>query len=400
MKIDLARARAHWHARAGLAAAFPGAADDVIARTGWLRTLGGVDVYLSARARVPGLARTDLDALVDASRVRVVPAARGGLYLVPAAHVPLALHVASAAWRKTTAKELTKAGAGWKEIEALGAEIVKVLAAGSTTTDRLRKALPDGAVPIALRHLELEQRIERTLDGGRVDTERYLWRLARGKPGRVPDDPHAALARIFAGFAGPFPLADFAGWAGLSQRDARAAIARAGLAPLEVDGYAEEAWIVPEDLAELARAAEPSAAVSLLGFEDHYLAKLTEATNLASRAVIVGGQLAGIWEMDPDAGQVLWATFAPAPRAARAEIDRLATETARFLGEVGHARRAALDTQDEVRKRASEVARVAGGEGLTAKAPRRAKKKKPDVHRDRPAAKRARPAARRRGQSR
>src|SRR5262249_52425727 len=101
-RIALARARAHWHARAGLARPPPGPPDDVVARPGWLRTLGGVDVYLAARARVPGLPRGALDALVADSRLRVIPAVRGCVYLVPADHVPLALAVAAEAWRKST----------------------------------------------------------------------------------------------------------------------------------------------------------------------------------------------------------------------------------------------------------------------------------------------------------
>jgi len=32
-------------------------------------------------------------------------------------------------------------------------------------------------LPPALRTLEFEGRIERTLEGGRLDSERYLWRL-------------------------------------------------------------------------------------------------------------------------------------------------------------------------------------------------------------------------------
>ena len=35
--LSLARVRAHWHHRAGLARPLPGEPDEVIAQTGWLR---------------------------------------------------------------------------------------------------------------------------------------------------------------------------------------------------------------------------------------------------------------------------------------------------------------------------------------------------------------------------
>ena len=48
--------------------------------TGFVRTLGGVDVYLEVRARVPGLKRVDLEAAVAAGEAQVTPAVRGCIY--------------------------------------------------------------------------------------------------------------------------------------------------------------------------------------------------------------------------------------------------------------------------------------------------------------------------------
>lgn len=463
-RIDLARARSHWHARAGLAARLRGEPDEVIAQTGWLRTLGGADVYLAARARVPGLSRAELDGLVDVGRLRVVPAVRGCIYLVPAVHVPLALRVADEAWRKRTSRDLERTGSSWNEVEQLGRAVAGALVRGAATTDAIRKALPASAVrslgdtgkelglssplPVALRDLEFRGVIERTLDHGRLDTEPYLWRTTRsGVLGKVADDPverWAALARIFAGHAGPTTLADFAWWAGLNQRDARSGFERAALAPIAVAGYSDDAWALPEDAELLASPAVPSRAVALLSFEDNYFvprgsrwlidpslwsrpvqvwgsskpSTLGAATHLSTRTVMVGEQIAGIWEMDPDAGQVLWATFAAVPRDAREAIDRIATETATFLNELGHARSVTLDTEEQVRERASEVARMAGGGDMlrdkrgvgarvkakpparkaaaAAKPPVAASRKKPvAASRKKPIAARKKPAARR-----
>lgn len=377
MKVSLARVRAHWHRKAGLAEVLAGELDDVIARTGWVRTLGGADVYLAIRARAPGTGRRAVDALVEAGRLRVIPAVRGCVYLVPAPHVPLALRVAEEPWRKSADRDLARVGARWKEVEEVGRAVAAVLARGPATTDAIRKALGtvrsfgekgkkvgvSSPLPLALRDLELRGVIERTLEGGRLDTDRYVWRAAAARPDvRVPDDRIdrlAAIARIFAGHAGPTTIADLATWAGIGKTDAKAAAARAGLVKVEVEEYGE-AWALEEDVAALSRPAGVSSRVALLSFEDGYLVA-HGGKRWTTRTLTVGDEVAGIWEMDPDVGDILWATFATVPRAARTEIDRLASETARFLAEdLGHARSFSLDTDATVRERAAEVAKLAG----------------------------------------
>jgi hypothetical protein len=297
--------------------------------------------------------------------------------------------------------------------------------------ERGKKVGLSSPLPVAVRDLEMRGVIERTLEGGRLDTDRYLWRLAHVDDGwtpavHVPDEEverWAELARIFARSAGPTSTADFATWAGLAQRDARAAIERAGLAPVTVEEYAEEAWVSPEDVAALTRPAELSSQVAMLSFEDNYLVAhggprwvvdpaqwsrpvqqwgtskpgtLGQAAHISTRTFTVGDQLAGVWELDPDAGQVLWAPFAPLARPARETLDRLASETARFLlEELGHARSFSIDTEAEVRARAAEVARMAGGaRPEKPKKPAAKPKAKPAAKPKKPAAKpKARPAA-------
>ena len=89
--------------------------------------------------------------------------------------------------------------------------------------------------------LEFEGKVERTLAGVRLDSERYLWRVPARSPFdgvRLPDpiDLYAGMARIFLHAAGLGTLKDFAGWAGISQRDAKAALERTGAVPVEVEG--------------------------------------------------------------------------------------------------------------------------------------------------------------------
>src|SRR5260370_1229414 len=78
---------------------------------------------------------------------------------------------------------------------------------------------------LALRLLELRGEIERTLDGGQLDSERYLWRRVASKPRaasperRGPDslrppgtDPLGRVIEAFLGYAGPATVAHIAAW--------------------------------------------------------------------------------------------------------------------------------------------------------------------------------------------
>ena len=402
LKIDLQRARAHWHERQGLAAPVPGSADEVIAATGWLRTLGGADVYIAARARIPGMKRADLDAAVQAGRVRVSPAVRGCIYLVPAQHAALALRVAEDQHRKRIDRELEKAGTSVKEVTELGEHVLATLAAkGPLTTDALRKAAPEGAVrslgdkgkkagvsstlPPTLRELEFAGKIERTLEGGRLDTERYLWRAAKKNPfdgAKVPptaEARNAALAELFFRWIGPATVKDFAEWAGLSQRDAKLAADAAPLAPIAVEGYAAGALVLASDLPLLKEPKKPSPSVRLVAFEDNFLvlhggprfvadpkhharaltpwgnlegATIGDAKHITTRCIVTGDGIAGFWELDPDTRDVVTLPFEKLPAAQSKELAALAADTAAlFNDEIGHARSFSLDTEDELRKR-------------------------------------------------
>jgi len=58
----LAQARALWWQKQAIGDAIrKGPLASVLGAAGWLRTLGGSDVYLAARARRPGLGRAELD---------------------------------------------------------------------------------------------------------------------------------------------------------------------------------------------------------------------------------------------------------------------------------------------------------------------------------------------------
>ncbi|MBA3499950.1 MAG: winged helix DNA-binding domain-containing protein, partial [Deltaproteobacteria bacterium] len=288
--LSVGRARSLWWERQGLGD--DARAEDVgraIAATGWLRTLGGADVYIAARARCPGMTRAELDGAVVRGDLRIMPAVRGCIYLVPA-RFAADLHALNAEpWRKQTEKELAKANAKMSVVESVADAVLSVLAS-PLTTDAIRKALPAGSIPsfgeagkkaglssplpLALRLLEFDGRIERTLDGGRLDTDRYLWRKVKVTTARTtaPGDESKWLANIitaFLDFAGPSTLEQIACWSGRSQRDLRPVLEAINAEHVTIEGVGE-AFAQQGDI-DCAHEAPLPLGLRLLAFEDNYL---------------------------------------------------------------------------------------------------------------------------------
>ena len=244
-------------------------------------------------------------------------------------------------------------------------------------------------LPVALRHLEQEGTVERTLEGGRLDSERYLWRRARTnvlagtKVPAAPEARNAELLRLFLSWAGPSTPKEIAAWSGLSLREVRAASALLDVVAVDVEGHADGALLLATDRDALLAAPEP-ASVRLLSFEDSLLtahggpaphvapgdrgreveswgssrpSTLGSAAHLARRTILAGGTLAGFWELDADAGAVVRAPFRRLAPAEAGTLEDLAVRTARFLlDELGHARSFSLDTDENVRRRAQALA--------------------------------------------
>ncbi|HWO23039.1 MAG TPA: crosslink repair DNA glycosylase YcaQ family protein [Kofleriaceae bacterium] len=425
----LAQARALWWQKQAIGdATRTGALATVIGETGWLRTLGGSDVYIAARARRPELVRGELDAAVAAGELCVVPAARGCIYLVPAGVVGDLMALNAEGWRKATERDLAKAGSSMQVVEALAQEVLGALER-PLSTEALRKALPAGAIPsfgeagkkiglssplpLALRLLEQGGRVERTLEGGRLDSDRYLWRRAPGQgkgkrkrmEARGSEHPIDTLAGAFLGFAGPATLAQLAAWSGRAQRELMPSLERLGAVAITVEGLGE-AWVLPDDL-EAVRGAPPPSGLALLAFEDNYLAPhglgvvsdprhhaiqvdlwgsskpeaIGAARHVLSRTIVVDGLIAGFWEVDPRSEGATWMTFDPAPKALARQIEEETLATARFLlRELGHARVFTLDTMDLVQERADRIAKLRDGvrkaPAKAAKAPAKPAKKR------------------------
>lgn len=371
---------------------------------GFVRTLGGTEVYLAIRARRPSLTRKELEAAAAKGDVRVSTAVRGCMYLVSRRDHRLALAIAESLSRARLDRECEKAGMETGEIAALGKQIVKLIGkAGPLSTDALRKQLPAGAVrslgdrgkkiglssnlPPTLRVLEFEDRIERQLETGRLDSERYVWRLADATGEKAPKDAaavHARLAELFFGWAAVATKADFAEWCGIGKTDAAKAIERAKLVEVAVEGVDDPCFAAASTIAGATKAVDATKdAVAFLPFEDNVVAlrggarvwvdaahhgvdipvwgssktsKLGDARHPSLRSIVAGGGIVGFWEYEPKSKAVVTGLFGTVDKSTRARIDEEAERVAKFLtSELGHGRSFSLDTDEALAERAAFV---------------------------------------------
>jgi hypothetical protein len=374
-------------------------------RTGFVRTLGGVEAYVALHARVPDLKRADVDATIDRVDAQVLPAARGCMYVVPRRDAAACLMLANELGRASRKTEQEKVGIKKGELEKAGKAIADFLAKkGPQTTDALRKGLPEGTVrslgdlgkkhgvsstlPPALRLLEFAGTIERTTEGGRLDTERYLWRRAKNNPLEAKDAPKDVLqakrqiAQAFFRAAGVATARDFSCWAGIGLREAGAIVEDADLVPVTVDGWSEPAFAATDPKKLVARAKDVADVVALLPFEDNLTGLhrgmadlideehrslevtvwgMSKKTTLGDakhslRVVAAGGRVVGLWEFDPKKKEVVLWTFDERSKALRAKIEEAASDLGGFLAnDVGHGRSFSLDTDDALGERADEL---------------------------------------------
>jgi len=386
--------------------------EELVARTGFVRTLGGADAYLALRARRPGLQRETVDEALANGALRVVPAVRGCMYLVAERHVALALHVAESLSRSRHAREMEKVGVEPAELEEVQSAVVELLGArGALSTQGLRKALPSGVVrslgedgkkigvsstlPPALRQLEFRGRVERTPEADRVDHERYLWRVPDSNPlerGNRPTDDadaHGRLAELFVRASGVGSVGDFAQWSGLGQRAAKSAIGGLDARQVELDEGATPAFAFDNSLEKDERLAAAEGAVAFLPCADNLVAlrggparlveerfhgieipvwgrgrgsTLGDVKHAFARTIVTGGRIAGLWEYDPDGERVALALFDRGTGVDDSAVFTAAEGVAEFLREgLGHGRAMVNETDASLRERAVQVARVAAG---------------------------------------
>uniref|UniRef100_Q020L7 Winged helix DNA-binding domain-containing protein n=1 Tax=Solibacter usitatus (strain Ellin6076) TaxID=234267 RepID=Q020L7_SOLUE len=370
--MDLATLRAWWAHRQGLDDAYEGkSAADVLACTGWARSVGGAAPYLTLFARA-GLSREAADQSVADLAICELPSVRGCTYVIPAADFGLALKVGEGFSTKQELKQACALGSSIKEIDRLCDKVIDALAEGPLEPKELREHLgsavrefgPEGVkkglattLPVALGKLQEEGRIRRIATNGRLDQQRY--RYIRWDPNPLAGFPLSAeeaqteLARRYFTWIAPATLAEFQWFSALGVKAAKAATAPLGLVPL-AEGDAR--LIFPADLDQLRAFKLPKKpAYTLTGSIDgivllrRALAELVDGdhpllagqTDLPSHPIFDRGRLVGLWEYDVPTESIAWTAFVPQDATLKKSVAR--TEDY-VRSQLGDARSFSLDS--------------------------------------------------------
>ena len=388
VSLSLKEARLWWSAAQGLDEPRDEPLHETVARTGWLRTLGGAEPYLGLSLRNSSFTVQGMHDAVAARQLRVSPGPRGCIYLIPQAHAGLALRLAHRLSATRNARDVTKAGVKTGELKAVGEAIVEVLRAGPQSTQSLRKVLPKGAVrslgdvgkkvgitstlPPALRVLEFDGQIFRKAAQDRLDHERYDWHLDPSPVEQVEAaEDDLTLAQLFFQWAGPATQAEFAAWSGLNQTQSKKAMARGELTPLNIEGLTEtyygsakpsggtkkRAVYVPamDNIYALRKKAAPMVdaqhhEVEASNFGAGGRKRLADMSQPIERTILCQGQVVGLWAWDPMDESIVQHAL-QGPKVSAAEGKRVH----KVISELGTGRVFSIDSEKRMGARADRL---------------------------------------------
>lgn len=336
-------------------------AAEVLARTGWARSIGGAAPYLTLFARA-GLRRTEIDTALANIEIHELPAARGCTYVVPAADYSLAL-AAGAPFADDEVKVARRLGVTDTEIAKLRAAVLKALSDGPLDPEALRTKVgnaarnlgSDGAkkgltttLPVALGLLQSAGEIRRIPVNGRFDQQRYryaTWKCAVN--GSFTD-----LARRYFTWIGPIPLSEFQTFSGLGVKAAKTAIET-----LHLVDIGEGALLLPEDHESFVNFQPPKRPqYALVSSLDMLNGKAD--SDLPGHAILDRGQLIGRWEFDTATGTIAWALF---DGSADTALEKTIQSMEAFVrDDLGDARSFSLDSPKTRAPRIEALRKAAG----------------------------------------
>ena len=379
--MDTKKLRAWWSHRQALDGRLIGkSAPEVLAETGWARSVGGVGPYftLFSRGRI---SREAADRAVANLEIHELPTARGCTYVVPAGDFAFGLK-AGEAFAEGDMKTAYKLGVTDKEVAKLCDAVVKALGKGPLDPEGIREATGNASrslgeegkkkgltttLPLALGKLQAIGEIRRVPINGRLDQQRYRYCLWRPNPlekfRMAPEELATELARRYFRWIGPATLAEFQWFSALGVKAAKAAIEPLKLVPAD-DGSA--LLMLPEDRERLEAFQTPKQAryelvssldgVTLLKRNTKDLIDPEDAahplfrqkayaggnlTDLPSHGIFDRGRLVGLWEYDTAAESIAWTAFVPKNK----DLLKAVAETEEYVRTgLGDARSFSLDS--------------------------------------------------------
>jgi hypothetical protein len=388
--------RAWWSHRQGLDGGLAGATPaEVLERTGWARSVGGVGPYLTLFARA-GTSREAADQAVANLEIHELPSARGCTYVVPASEFALALK-AGESFGGGEMKTAYKLGVTDKEVDKLSGAVLKALAEGPLDPEEIREATGNASrhlgdegkkkgmittLPLALGNLQASGEIRRVPVNGRLDQQRYRYILWRPNPldsfPLTAEQVQTELARHYFHWTGPASLAEYQWFSALTGKAAKAAIE-----PLKLEPVAGDRLMLPEDRDQFEAFQIPKhpqyamvSSIDGLSLLRRDLNSLVEAKDyshtllrregagagvpdLPSHGIFDRGRLVGLWEYDPAAESLAWMAFVPKNK----DLEKTVQRTEEYVRtQLGDARSFSLDSPKSRIPRI-EALRKASGKG-------------------------------------
>jgi hypothetical protein len=339
-----------------------------------------------------GASREAVDDACRGLEIHELPSARGCTYVVPRSHFALALRVAQAFGGADRALAL-KLGVPTKELDTLAGKVVDALASASSPLDpeairaavggAVRSLGPEGVkkglastLPVVLGELQTAGEIRRVPVNGRLDQQRYAYRVWRPNPlagfRLTAAECATELARLYFGWIGPATLKEFQWFSGWSAKVAKAALEPLKLAPFDSESGR---LILPAQVDEFAafrvprephyRAVSSLDGLALLRRDLHSLLApgdldqvvvdgkgarpLGGLSDLPSHAIVDRGRVIGLWEYDPETSQLAWRLFSGKPDH---DLRALMVRCAEFIrDQLGDARSFSLDSPKSRRPR-------------------------------------------------
>jgi hypothetical protein len=375
--MDVTKLRAWYSHQQGLDGSFIGRKPaDVLAKTGWARSVGGAAPYLTLFARA-GTSREAADQSVAALDIHELPSVRGCTYVLPAGDFALGLRVGQS-FADNEMKVARKLGVTDKEIDKLCEAVVSLLSKGSHETSHDTEEIRTGVgkaarslgeegkkkgvsttLPLALGKLQALGEIRRVPINGRLDQQRYKYAAWRPNPLRgfkLSEGQCAVeLARRYFAWIGPATAAEFQAFAGLGVKASQAA-----LEPLKLEAFQDRLWLsadrarfetlkVPKDpqyalvssldgigllRGDLGRMIDPA---------DQKKAALGQPSglDLPGHAILDRGRLVGLWAYDTETETIAWFAFIQRNK----DLEKAVARTEEYVREqLGDARSFSLDS--------------------------------------------------------
>jgi hypothetical protein len=321
-------------------------------------------------------------------QIHELPAARGCTYIVPASDFALALR-AGEPFEGAEMKTALKLGVTEKEIAKLCGAVLKALEKESLDPDGIREAVGSASrslgeegkkkgmtttLPTALGRLQAAGDIRRVSTNGRLDQQRYRYALWRPNPlakfKMTPEEINIELARRFFSWTGPATFVEFQAFLGSTVKAAKAAMEALKIETVEgdwlmlpVDRDAFEAFKTPKQAQYVLVSSIDGLSLFRREFKNLIDAadwnreaygrgatKVGALDDLHSHTIFDRGRLVGLWEFDPEADSMVWASFIPKNK----DLEKAVARTEEFVrGQLGDARGYSLDS---VKSRAPRLA--------------------------------------------